>query len=120
MTASVGFVLMFLGKALIVALSGWIAYLIIMNSAPLKSQVFSPAFPIVVVVMIAYLLASIFLSLFSFSSTTILHCFILDSELQEKGGKNGGHTPQSLQPFIDKNNEINAKEREKERKKDAS
>jgi hypothetical protein len=79
-----------------------------MNSN-LRDQVYSPVFPIVIVVVIAYLLSSIFLSLFSFSSTTILHCFILDSELAEKGGKSNQHTPQSLIPFIEKNDEISAK-----------
>ena len=83
MVSGIGFILMFVGKATVIILSGWIAYLIIMNSS-LQSQVYSPVFPVVVVVMIAYMIAGIFLSLFSFSSTTILHCFIIDSELSEK------------------------------------
>lgn len=110
MVSSIGWILMFVGKVTICTLSGWIAYLIIMNAAVLKDQVYSPVFPIIVVVGIAYLISSIFLSLFSFSSTTILHCFILDSELAEKsGGKSSTHTPESLQPFIEKNEKYNAK-----------
>jgi hypothetical protein len=53
------------------------------------------------VVCIAYLLASIFLSVFSFSSTTILHCFIVDEEVK------GGRRPESLIPFIEANEKIN-------------
>ncbi len=34
--SGIGFLLMFIGKATITILSGWIAYLIIMNSAALK------------------------------------------------------------------------------------
>ena len=99
---------MFVGKATICLLSGWIAYLIIMNASSLKDTVYSPIFPVVIVVAIAYMLSSIFLSLFSFSSTTILHCFIIDSEISSKGGKTNMHTPQSLMPFIEKNDALMA------------
>ena len=107
MTAGVGMVLMFLGKVVIMGLSGWIAYLIIMAS-PMREKVYSPVFPIVIVVAIAYLVASVILSMFSFSSTAILHCFILDSELAEKGKVNA-HTPASLVPFIELNDAMNKK-----------
>jgi len=80
---------MFVGKALIVIMSGWIAYLIIMNSE-LKDQVYSPVFPVIVVVAIAYIISSIFLSVYSFSSTAILHCFLLDEEIK------GNRCPKSL------------------------
>jgi hypothetical protein len=105
MVSSIGFILMFLGKSLIMVLSGWIAYLIIVNSPALKDQVYSPIFPVVIVVVIAYLIGSIFLSIFSFSSTAILHCFILDSELCTKNGKANIHTPESLKSFIEVNDQ---------------
>jgi len=84
---------MFVGKALIMVLSGWIAYLIIVNS-DLKDKVYSPVFPIVVVVVIAYLLGSIFLSVYSFSSTAILHCFLVDEEVK------GNRAPKPLREFL--------------------
>jgi solute carrier family 44 (choline transporter-like protein), member 2/4/5 len=87
MVSTVGSMLMFIGKATIIVLSGWIGYLIIMNAEPLKSKVYSPIFPVIIIVFIAYLLASIFLSVFSFSATAILHCFIIDEELSAKGGR---------------------------------
>ena len=95
MVAGIGWILMWVGKLTICTISGWIAYLIIVNSSALQNQVYSPVFPIIVVVFIAYMIAAVFLSVFSFSSTTILHCFILDSELSEKG-KGNTHTPASL------------------------
>ncbi|CDW74451.1 UNKNOWN [Stylonychia lemnae] len=52
MTNSIGGILIFLGRLLIAALSAWIAYIIIMNS-DLKDEVYSPVFPIIVVVIIA-------------------------------------------------------------------
>jgi len=44
----------------------------------------------------AYMVASIFLSLFEDSAITILYCFILD---EEHGGST--RTPDSLRPFLD-------------------
>lgn len=48
--------------------------------------------------MISYLVGSLFLSIFTFSATTILHCFILD---EDTGGASG-LTPASLVPFLEK------------------
>jgi len=109
MVTTIGAMLMFIGKGVIIVVSGWIGYLIIMNAAPLKDKVFSPIFPVVIIVFIAYLLASIFLSVFSFSSTAILHCFIIDSELSGKNGKASMHTPESLKNFIEINDTEAAK-----------
>lgn len=98
----IGAILMFVGKALIILLSGWIAYLILMNSS-MKDKIYSPVFPVIVVVIIAYLIASIFLSVYSFSSTAILHAFLLDEEVK------GNRAPKSLQNFIERNDKMNAK-----------
>lgn len=107
MVSGIGFILMFVGKMTICTLSGWISYLIIMNAPVFKDKIYSPIFPVIIVVFIAYLISSVFLSIFSFSATAILHCFILDSELAKKGGRNA--TPESLTPFIEKNDQLNAK-----------
>ena len=91
---------MFVGKATVLSLSGWIAYLICMDEKNLKENLQSPIFPVIIVVFIAYLICSVLISLYSFSATTILHCFIIDSELSTKAGRNNSHTPQSLQSFL--------------------
>ena len=89
----IGSILMFVGKATVLCLSGWIAYLICMNEKNFKENLQSPIFPVIIVVFIAYLICSVLISLFSFSATTILHCFIIDSELSTKAGRNNSHTP---------------------------
>lgn len=89
-----------MGRLLIACLSAWIGYLIIMNSS-LKDQVYSPVFPIVVVVLISWLLGAIFLSVFSFSANTILHCFLIDEEIK------GNRQPESLKEFLDINDKLN-------------
>jgi hypothetical protein len=104
--SGIGAILMFVGKALIIILSGWISYIIMMNSK-LKDEIFSPIFPVIVVCMIAYILASIFLSVFSFASTAILHAFLIDEEVK------GNRAPESLKSFVKRNDEINAKKGKK-------
>ena len=105
MVTGIGYILIFLGKAIIMILSGWVAYIILMYTPSLKNKLYSPVFPVVIVVVIAYLLSSIFLSLYSFSANTILHCFIIDEEVK------GNRAPKSLQSFITRNDEFNAKKK---------
>jgi hypothetical protein len=62
----------------------------------------------VVIGFIAYIVADLFLSIFEFSSLAILHCFIVDEDF---GGSS--RTPDSLQPFLEKNDERVAKKQKK-------
>lgn len=96
-TDGIGGILMFIGKALIIILSGWFTYLIVMNTKSIKNEIYSPVFPVIIVVIIAYILGSIFLSVYSFSATAILHAFLLDEEV---GGK---RAPGPLVEFAKKN-----------------
>ena len=93
---------MFLGKAVITGLTGLIAYIIIMNSK-LNSQVTSPIFPTIVSAVIAYLISSVFLSVYSFASTAILHCFIMNEDIGVSDH------PQCLNGFLQANDDHNAK-----------
>ena len=103
---------MFVGKALIMIASGFIAYVILVN-APIKEQIYSPILPVVVVVILSYIVASIFLSVFSFAATAILHAFLLNEEL-------GGdiHPPESLMSFIATNDKHYEKEKYKKKSAD--
>jgi len=96
----IGFILMFVGKAFIVVLSCWIGY-ILCTETYLRNNLTSPIFPTLGCGIIGYLLGSIFLSVYSFASTAILHCFLLDEEIK------GGHTPASLKDFIEVNDSMN-------------
>jgi hypothetical protein len=53
--------------------------------------------------MVAYVVGSLFLSIFSFSCTAILHCFIM---AEDSGCEIA--SPESLKPFLDLNDEKNA------------
>lgn len=54
--------------------------------------------PAVVILLVSYMVGSMFLSVFSFACTALLHCFILD---EDTGGSD--LTPKSLQGFLDMN-----------------
>ena len=60
--------------------------------------------PAVIIGIVAYLIGSLFLSIFSFSCTAILHCFLLD---EDTGGSQV--TPNSLKGFLDYSDKQNAK-----------
>ena len=89
----VGTIMMFLGKGTIMGLSCYLTFLLVQASAPNVSQ---PLLPAAIILLISYIVGSMFLSIFSFSATAILHCFILD---EDTGGQSG-MTPKSLEPFL--------------------
>jgi hypothetical protein len=97
-TLGIANVLMFVGKAFIMALSGFLTYVILEQSS-LSEKLYAPFVPVLIVIIVAYMVASIFLSVFSFSANAMLHAFFFDCEI------GGGHTPQSLQEFIDEKDE---------------
>ena len=80
--------------------TAWICYIIIMNTH-LRQSLYSPVFPIIVVVVISYILSSIFLSVYSFSANAILHAFLADEEV------GGNRQPESLKKFIEVNDKHN-------------
>ena len=67
-------IMMTLGKGTIVASSMCLTYIMIEN---MYEHITQPIVGTVVVGFVAYLVGSLFLSVFSFSATAILHCFIL-------------------------------------------
>jgi hypothetical protein len=101
----IGWIIMMLGKGTIMGASAFLTIAIVQAKYPMVQQPFVPA---IIIAAVAYIVGSLFLSIFSFSSTAILHCFLLDEELG--GGKN---TPESLKDFIDGNDEANAKTNDK-------
>jgi len=89
----IGMIMMMVGKACICGTSAWLTLLVVRETYPKVQQ---PLLPAVVVAVMAYVVASIFLSIYTFSCTAILHCFLLD---EDTGGSK--FTPKSLQPFLD-------------------
>lgn len=89
----IGTIMMMLGKGTIMGCSAALTMIVVKHTYP---QVQQPFIPAIVVTIVAYLVASLFLSIFSFSCTAILHSFLYDEDC---GGSN--RTPKSLQSFTD-------------------
>lgn len=97
----IGWIMMMLGKGTIMATSAYITILVVQSSYP---EVAQPYLPAAIILVVAYLVGSLFLSIFSFACTAILHCFIMD---EDTGGSQ--NSPESLKPFLEYNDEQNAK-----------
>jgi hypothetical protein len=102
----IGWIMMMLGKGCIMASSAWLTILIVSTKFPMVQQPFIPA---LIIALVAYVVGSLFLSIFSFSCTAILHCFIMDEDF---GGS--ANTPDSLRSFLDYNDSENAKKKSAE------
>lgn len=51
--------------------------------------------------MIAYFVGAVFISVFSTSANTIMQCFLVDLDLSEQEGREGGkHRPPALEGFL--------------------
>lgn len=99
--SGVGGFIMFLGKCVIVISTGFLGFLIIYVWPWINDNISSPFLAVLVIMIIAYVISSFFMSVYSVASNTILQCFLLDNELAK--ARNGGepdHRPDSLEPFI--------------------
>ena len=107
----IGWIMMILGKGTIMGASAALTFIYIREGYPDITQ---PLIGTFIVALVAYLVGSLFLSIFSFSSTAILHSFILN---EDQGGNNIP-TPESLKPFLDMNDEMEAKKKDKSEAKE--
>jgi len=99
----VGYIMTLIGKGTIVGASVWLTIVLVDSQYP---QIQQPVVPSAIVGMIAWVVGSLFLSIFDFASLAILHCFIMDEDF---GGSS--RTPDSLKPFLDLNDEEVAKKK---------
>ena len=101
MVLSVGGLFMVLGKISVASLTTFCGYLIIDGWPSVRDSIDSPVFPLVVIFIIAYTVAAVFISLYGISSNTILQCFLVDVDISEQAGKQGGtHRPPALEKFV--------------------
>jgi hypothetical protein len=91
----VGFLLTLLGKGVIVASSGWITQIIIQSQI---KTVQNPYVPAIVIAGVAWLVSSLFLSVWDFASLGILHSFIMDEDMT-----GGANSPDCLKDYIELN-----------------
>jgi len=98
---TLGCIFMFLGKLFIICATGLICYALMVNWDKPAEAITSPYFPAIACCIVGYLIGSIFLSIFSFSTDTILQCFLLDEELASQGkSRPSGNRPPTMDGFV--------------------
>jgi solute carrier family 44 (choline transporter-like protein), member 2/4/5 len=107
---SIGHVFQLLGKGIISISSTYFGYLIITHAAEWKDELHSPIFPTIVFLLISFLIAEIFMSVYGMACDVILYCFLVDEEICKRSGRGPIHAPELLKDFLDD-------ERKKEDKK---
>ena len=97
-THGVAGVVVFFGKVFCVGMSTFFCYLIITQTKAVGTSV-EPLFPVLMCAFIAYIVASVILTLFSTTTEALLLCFLVDNE---KNNGNTSHAPDSLRQCLDK------------------
>merc|ERR1712054_128365 len=83
-----------IGKGLIMVVCGIATYYY--TDSVYGDVIQNPYGQTLVIMVLAYSVASVFMAIFTFAASTILQCFLLDEEL---GGST--RTPDALQRFLD-------------------
>ena len=78
--------------------TGLVGYLIITRVSYYNDRLNSPVIPTFVMGIIGLIIGAISMGIYGTSGDAMMHCFLLDEELNNKTPK---HTPEELQTFID-------------------
>jgi|JI9StandDraft_2_1071091.scaffolds.fasta_scaffold422217_1 hypothetical protein len=98
--SGIGNVFMTLGKMAISSITGLICF-IILEGLQERGIIQSVMAPLILVFMISYIIASLFISVFSVASNAILQCFLVDTDIAEQNGHGEAmHRPESLEGFV--------------------
>jgi len=89
------------GKVFISALTALAAYLAITKWSKFSENISSPLIPTLVVLVFAYGIGNVFMTVYGMAAETILACFVLDEELNKKKNAPPRHCPESLRNFLD-------------------
>lgn len=82
-TNGIGMLISFLGKVTIAVANTLIGFLIIKESKTISDSLESPIGPLCVIFLISYVMAVIFMSVYSTTSLTILQCLYVDVDIMD-------------------------------------
>lgn len=103
----VGWIMTGIGKGVIVASSVYLTMVLAQENVLVTTEgahIQQPFVPAFVVLLIAWLVAGLFISIFDFSCLTILQCFLTSKEVAEKTGGRI-YAPPSLRGYLRKTGE---------------
>jgi len=102
-TDNLGSIFIFLGKILISTGNTLIAYGIIQGWSSIESKLNSVLPPLISILIVTYITTSVFMSVYSVTSTAIVQCFLTDVELTKDKGDDridGKHRPKELDSLV--------------------
>lgn len=98
--SGIGNVFMVLGKMAISAVTCLLCF-IVLDIMVEKKLIASPIAPLLIIFIAAYMISSVFISVFSTAANTILQCFLVDTDISEQNGHGEAmHRPESLEGFV--------------------
>lgn len=108
-------VFMFMCKFCIAIMTTVLAYFMLIWTSP---EITYPMVPQAVVFVMAYLVATLFISIFDVGSNTILQCYLIDQDIAKHQNIDAKHIPPTLAKFFDglDNAKIEASDDETDRK----
>ena len=95
-----GGIILFLGKVFIVACAAASSYCIMIYVDPWNSEVKTMYIPLLLVTVLSYFVASVFMQVYSSTMDTIIMCFIADEQMSKNGGGKM-RADKSLQDAVD-------------------
>ena len=98
---SIGYVFQMLGKGVISISATYFGYLIITHPSKWNDEIHSPVFPTIVFLLISFLIAEVFMSVYGMACDTILQCYLCDEEICRRNGRGAIHAPEILKDFVE-------------------
>ena len=74
--------------------------LLIMKFSLTANPVSSPLVPALIILVLAYIIAGIFVSIFDAAANTILQCYLIDQDVAKQHNLESGHVPAGLKKFL--------------------
>ncbi len=94
--AGIGEILMFMGKLCIAGLTTGAFYCLITYYPAAKINVLQPIYLLIIVFIIGYAIAMLFMGVYSLAMDTLLACFIIDESTHKNKGNKPQYAPQEL------------------------
>jgi len=97
--AGIGGIINLIGVVMITVGTAFVGYLILLGMY--GDKINSPIGPVIIYVIIGYVIAQLFMNVFSLAVDATLQCFVADEELNKSSG-GAKSTPSQLQSFVSK------------------
>lgn len=98
----VGGIIMFLGKLMIAALTAGGFYLLITYVSSIRQNYLQPFYQVILAGIMGYVIATLFMAVYTVAMDTLLVCFIVDENNQKAKGKKGAvNAPQDLADLME-------------------